>query len=72
MRFNFDAYDKVYPVQTESTAPIESAVDTFKPTENEKAMDDKPGDDVMNADPTPKDEPPTEHAEIPAEGVKDE
>lgn len=71
MRFNFDAYDKVYPVQETPTAPIESAVETFKPTEAEKATDNKPGDDVMNADPTPDDPTPTP-ADEPAKGAENE
>lgn len=71
MRFNFDAYDKVYPVQETATAPIESAVDTFNPTEAEKATDSKPGDDVMNADPTPE-EPKPAPADEPAKGDENE
>lgn len=56
MRFNFDAYAKVYP-ETAPAVSVESAVDTFKPTESEaKAMEDKPGDDVMASVPT-QDEP---------------
>ena len=51
MRFDFDAYEKVFPEQTEAPA-IDSAVDTFKPTESEKAMDSKPGDEQMKATPT--------------------
>lgn len=50
MRFNFDAYEKVFPEQSEAPG-IESAVDTFKPTESEKATDDKPGDELMKATP---------------------
>ena len=61
MRFNFDAYEKVFPKE-EPKAVIESAVDTFKPTEAEnKAMDEKPGDDVMASIPT--DEPETKPIE---------
>ena len=59
MRFNFDAYEKVYP-ETAPAVSVESAVDTFKPTESEakKATDDKPGDDVMASVPV-QDEPTT-------------
>lgn len=58
MRFNFDAYEKVYP-ETAPAVSVESAVDTFKPTESEaKATEDKPGDDVLASIP------------IPGEGVK--
>lgn len=70
MRFNFDAYDKVYPEQTTPVASIESAVDTFKPTENEsKAMDEKPGEDVMSVAP---DVPPNDSAEEQPEGGNNE
>lgn len=47
MRFNFDAYMEVYPHNEASDVEIESAVDTFKPTEEEikeKAQDVEPGD----------------------------
>lgn len=48
MRFNFDAYNKVYPpVKEVPHEPIDSAVDTFKPTEDEieakKEQDVAPG-----------------------------
>ena len=43
MRFNFDAYAKVFP-ETEEPKVFESAVDTFKPTE-EKAKDHQPGEE---------------------------
>ena len=56
MRFNFEAYGKVYP-ETAPAVSVESAVDTFKPTESEaKATEDKPGDDVMASVPV-QDEP---------------
>ena len=58
MRFNFDAYEKVYP-ETAPAVSVESAVDTFKPTESEaKATEEKPGDDVMASVPK-QDEPET-------------
>lgn len=58
MRFNFDAYEKVYP-ETAPAVSVESAVDTFKPTESEaKATEEKPGDDVMASVPV-QDEPET-------------
>ena len=58
MRFNFDAYEKVYP-ETAPAVSVESAVDTFKPTESEaKATEEKPGDDVMASVPN-QDEPET-------------
>lgn len=46
MGFNFDAYEKVFPTTPVIPPAVESAVDTFKPTEEEaieKAMDNKPG-----------------------------
>lgn len=47
MRFDFEAYEKVYPPKPEPQ-PIESAVDTFKPTEEEiKAKDNQPGEDAQ-------------------------
>lgn len=57
MRFNAEAYEKVFPKE-EPKPVIESAVDTFKPTEVEsQATDEKPGDDVMAS--VPSDEPET-------------
>lgn len=35
MRFSGDAYDKLYPRSEEATPVVESAVETFKPTETE-------------------------------------
>ena len=46
MRFNYDAYEKVFPTVTQP-AQVESAVDTFKPTaEEQQATDNKPGDNT--------------------------
>lgn len=46
MRFNYDAYEKVFPTVTQP-AQVESAVDTFKPTaEEQQATDNKPGDNI--------------------------
>ena len=71
MRFNFEAYEKVYPKE-EPKPVIESAVDTFKPTEAEtKATEDMPGEDVMASVPT--DEPETDSApEVPEGGNSNE
>lgn len=71
MRFNFEAYEKVYPKE-EPKPVIESAVDTFKPTEAEsKATEDMPGDDVMAS--VPKDEPEADSApEVPEGGNSNE
>ena len=75
MRFNFDAYEKVYP-ETAPAVSVESAVDTFKPTESEaKATEDKPGDDVLASIPMPgegvsrTDEPETKPVETAPEVV---
>ena len=80
MRFNFDAYEKVYP-ETAPAVSVESAVDTFKPTESEakatekkpteseaKATEKKPGDDVM-ASVQVQDEPETKPQETAPEVV---
>lgn len=57
MRFDFDAYNKVYPPENEvRPQPIESAVDTFKPTEDEAKAKDKPGADTLKVE-TPEPEP---------------
>lgn len=49
MRFDFDAYEKVFP-----TAPQAPEQDTAVPAENElKATDDKPGDDKATPEPEP-------------------
>lgn len=58
MRFDPEIYEKVFPRKPE-TAPIESSVDTFKPTEEKvKAMDHKPGEHTEDPEPkTPEDDP---------------
>lgn len=75
MRFNYEAYEKVFPKEDPKPV-IESAVDTFKPTEAEaKAKDNKPGTEDLKAvpDPTPEPVPDTKLTEPPApEGDKDE
>lgn len=53
MRFDFDAYEKVFP-----TAPQVPVQDTAVPEETPKATDDKPGDD--KATPEPETAPPAE------------
>lgn len=63
MRFDTQAYEKVFP-ETPQTAPIESAVETFKPTEAEMAMDNKPGAEVQSVEETPS-EPATNAETIP-------
>lgn len=72
MRFDFDAYEKVYPPKPE-TQPIESAVDTFKPTEEEiKAMDNQPGDDAQKKPAEEKPQQPAENDPQPAPEPKGE
>lgn len=51
MRFDFDAYEKVFP-----TAPQAPIQDTAVPAENVQATDNKPGDD--KATPEPEEAPP--------------
>ena len=46
MRFDFEAYQKVYPDTPAEPVQVESAVDTFKPTESEKVTDNKPGEEL--------------------------
>lgn len=48
MRFDFDAYEKVFP-----SAPQAQVQDTAVPEENVKATDDKPGDDKATPEPEP-------------------
>lgn len=68
MRFDFDAYEKVFPEQPEAPA-VESAVDTFKPTESEKATDGKPGDEQMKATPDTTDKAPANDQIVTTENV---
>lgn len=71
MRFDFKAYEKVYPAHAAPQA-IDTAVDGFNPTAEkvaEKAKDDMPGE----PDPKPEDteEPETDPAgseDLPPEG----
>lgn len=49
MKFDLDAYEKVFPRKEESPA-VETAVEGFNPTaeeaaKNEKAKDEEPGED---------------------------
>ena len=55
MRFNYEAYEKVFPKEDPKPV-IESAVDTFKPTENEKPTE-QAGEDVMASVEIPTEEP---------------
>lgn len=53
-KFDFDAYEKVFPKQ-EEPANIDTAVEGFNPTATiNKATDNKPGDNTLSAvDPEP-------------------
>lgn len=71
MRFNYEAYEKVFPKEDPKPV-IESAVDTFKPTENEKPTE-QAGEDVMTSVELPEDEPEqTDSAEEQPEGGTNE
>ena len=69
MRFNYEAYEKVFPKEDPKPV-IESAVDTFKPTENEKPME-QAGEDVMASVPTEAEEPKNDSAVDQPEGGND-
>ena len=43
MRFSGDAYDKLFPRETQKQETVETAVETFKPTEQES----NEGDDAV-------------------------
>lgn len=47
MRFDFEAYEKVFPTVTEAPKPIDTITETFHPTSDEMAKDDKPGEVKM-------------------------
>lgn len=68
MNFNYDAYEKVFP-EAPATEVADSAVDTFRPTESEKAMNNKPGENVVVAvDPVPATPQTVTPEEIPENG----
>lgn len=66
MHFDFDAYEKVFPEQP-AVKPVESVVETFKPTENEMAKDNKPGDVAEKAVEIPAEAPEAETPSIAGE-----
>ena len=47
MRFSGDAYDKLFPRETQKPETVETAVETFKPTEQESNEGD---DKVIDSD----------------------
>ena len=63
MHFDFDAYEKVFP-EDAKPVQVESVVETFKPTEEEMAKDNKPGDE--KAVEIPADEPAPDPQPAPA------
>ena len=71
MRFDYEAYEKVFPKEDPKPV-IESAVDTFKPTENEKPTE-QAGEDVMASVPSEPEEPEeTKAVEQPEGGNENE
>lgn len=46
MRFSGDAYDKLFPRETQKQDTVETAVETFKPTEQESNKGD---DEVIDS-----------------------
>ena len=67
MKFDLDAYEKVFPRKEESPA-VETAVEGFNPTaeeaaKNEKAKDDEPGEEAAEAVTTDSEEDPPEGEE---------
>lgn len=60
MRFDFAAYEKVFPEVVSAPQAVESAVDTFTPT-SEQAKDNKPGEDLSAM---PAEEKPAENVQI--------
>ena len=46
MRFSGDAYDKLFPRETQKQETVETAVETFKPTEQESNEGD---DEVIDS-----------------------
>ena len=68
MRFNYKAYEKVFPKEDPKPG-IESAVDTFKPTENEKPTE-QAGDDMASVE-LPEEPEQTDSAEEQPEGGND-
>lgn len=73
MRFNSEIYEKVFP-RTEEPKEIESAVDTFKPTEDlqKKAMDHKPGDSTEDPEPKTPEDIPGENPGEPEKEIENE
>ena len=73
MRFNYEAYEKVFPKETPKPT-IESAVDTFKPTEQESGKPmEQAGEDVMASVPAePEGKPEDTTADNQPEGGTNE
>ena len=67
MKFDLDAYEKVFPRKEESPA-VETAVEGFNPTaeeaaKNEKAKDEEPGEEATEAVTNDSEEDPPEGEE---------
>lgn len=63
MRFDSEIYEKVFP-RTEPPKPVESAIETFKPTEEkQKAMDEQPGENPAQPEEIPEPAPVIEPEE---------
>lgn len=55
MRFNYDAYEKVYPRKKKTDQNIDSAVDGYKPTAKDKGKDPNDKEEVAeNKAPDPE------------------
>lgn len=70
MRFNYEAYSKVFPKEDPKPV-IESAVDTFKPTEEEKPTE-QAGEEVMASVEIPEEPTPDDSADDQPEGGNNE
>lgn len=57
MHFDFDAYGKVFPPVAAAPA-VDTVVETFTPTKDEMAKDNKPGDAAEKAIEIPPTEEP--------------
>lgn len=66
MHFDFDAYGKVFP-PAPADPVVETVVETFTPTKDEMAKDNKPGDAAEKAVEIPAEEPKAETSSIAGE-----
>lgn len=72
-RFNFKAYDQLYPRQTEPVMmPVQSAVEGFKKEDHPvdpPEQEPEPKKDIISTDPIP--EQPPEVSDAPGEEIPD-